>query len=328
MRILVTGGAGYVGSVTVEALVAAGHAVTTLDNLVTGSPANVIEGVELVTGSIGDRALVAALLRDQRIEAVLHSAARSLVSQSVADPALYYHENVIAGIGLLDGMRDAGVDRLVFSSTAAVYGAPEHLPIREEDPTRPVNPYGETKLALEGAMRSYAVYGLRTISLRYFNVAGASERNGEKHSPETHLIPNILAAARDGTPVMLFGEDYPTPDGTAVRDYIHVVDLADAHLAALERTASMDPGFEAINLSSGEGFSVRQVFEAAERLVGAPIAHTWGPRRAGDPPMLVASNERASQELGWRPRRSDLEQMIGSAWTWMWSRDRALEPAP
>ncbi len=314
MRILVTGGAGYVGSVTVERLVEAGHAVTVLDNLVTGHRSNTEGTAELVRGSFGDREAVAGLLRGHRIEAVLHCAARSLVGQSIEDPALYYHENVVGGIGLLDAMRDAAVDRLVFSSTAAIYGAPESVPIREDDPTRPMNPYGETKLAIERAMRWYSVYGLRTVSLRYFNVAGASQLHGERHSPETHLIPNILAAALDEKAVTLFGSDYPTPDGTNIRDYIHVLDLADAHLAALERTGAAEPGFEAINLGSGGGFSVLDVLREAESVVGRPIPHTFGPRRAGDPPVLVASNERAADLLGWRPERGTLDEMIGSAW--------------
>ena len=317
MRVLVTGGAGYVGSVSVERLVDAGHEVAVLDSLVTGHAESVIPGVELVRGTIGDREADARLLRDRRIDAVLHCAARSLVGQSISDPALYYHENVVGGISLLDAMRDAGVTRLVFSSTAAVYGEPESIPIRETDIAVPINPYGTTKLATEGAMRWYATYGLRTVSLRYFNVAGASERNGEKHSPETHLIPNVLAAAQGGRPVTLFGSDYATPDGTAIRDYIHVLDLADAHLAALERAMSAEPGFEAMNLGSGGGFSVRDVLRVAESLVGGPIPHTMGERRAGDPPVLVASNTLALERLGWRPARSSLEEMIGSAWRWM-----------
>jgi UDP-glucose 4-epimerase len=317
MRILVTGGAGYVGSVSVACLVAAGHAVTVLDNLVTGHRSSIEGTAELVSGSLGDRDLVAGLLQEHHIEAVLHCGARSLVSQSVSDPALYYNENVVGGIRLLDAMRDAGVDRLVFSSTAAVYGAPESIPIREDDPTRPMNPYGETKLAVERAMRWYSVYGLRTICLRYFNVAGASELHGEDHSPETHLIPRILAAVLDGEAVIVYGTDYPTPDGTNIRDYIHVLDLADAHIAALERTGTCKPGFEAINLGSGGGFSVLDVLRAAESVVGRPIANTLGPRRAGDPPVLVASNDRATELLGWHPVRGSLDEMIGSAWVWM-----------
>jgi UDP-glucose 4-epimerase len=317
MHVLVTGGAGYVGSITVERLVAAGHRVTVLDSLVTGHQDSVAAGADLVVGSVADAPLVTGLLRDREIEAVLHCAARSLVGQSIADPALYYHENVVGGIALLDAMRGAGVDRLVFSSTAAVYGDPRSIPIVESDPTMPINPYGATKLALEGAMRWYATYGLRTVSLRYFNVCGASGRNGEAHEPETHLIPNLLAAARGGPVVTLFGTDYDTPDGTAIRDYIHALDLADAHLAALERTGSTEPGFEALNLGSGSGFSVLDVLRAAETVIGRPIPHTLGGRRAGDPPTLVASNQRAGEVLGWSPTRNDLTAMIGSAWHWM-----------
>jgi UDP-glucose 4-epimerase len=317
MRVLVTGGAGYVGSVSVERLLEAGHQVTVLDTLVTGHPGSVVGGAELAAGTLGDRSAVAGLLGARRIEAVLHCGARSLVGQSMQDPALYYHENVVGGIALLDAMRDAGVTRLVFSSTAAVYGAPERTPIAEDDPTRPVNPYGASKLAFEGAMGWYGVFGLRSVALRYFNVAGASERNGERHDPETHLIPNLLRAARGGRPITLFGDDYPTPDGTPIRDYIHVLDLADAHLAALELTGRAEPGPVVCNLGSGAGFSVRQVLKAAESVVGRPIAHAFGPRRAGDPPVLVADVRRAAQVLGWRPARGSLEEMIGSAWRWM-----------
>jgi UDP-glucose 4-epimerase len=316
MRVLVTGGAGYVGSVTAERLIAAGHDVVVLDTLVTGHAEGVPAGATFVKGSIGDREAVAILLKDGRVDAILHCAARSLVAQSMEDPALYYRENVVGGVALLDAARDAGVDRMVFSSTAAVYGAPEQTPLREDDPLRPVNPYGASKLAFEGAMRWYGVYGLRSVALRYFNVAGASERFGEDHEPETHLIPNLLRAAETGEPVILFGQDYPTPDGTPVRDYIHVLDLADAHIAALEQTATMLPGGGVCNLGSGGGFSVREVLAAAESAIGQSIPHAFGPRRAGDPPVLVASNERAREVLGWTPARSTLPEMIGSAWRW------------
>ncbi|MFN8623258.1 MAG: UDP-glucose 4-epimerase GalE [Chloroflexota bacterium] len=316
MRVLVTGGAGYVGSVTGERLLAAGHDVIVLDTLVTGHPEAVPPGAILQEGSVGDRALVTELLRDERVDAILHCAARSLVGQSMEDPALYYRENVVGGIALLDAARDAGIDRMVFSSTAAVYGAPEQTPLREDDPLRPINAYGATKLAFEGAMRWYAVHGLRSVALRYFNVAGASERSGEDHEPETHLIPNLLRAVETGEPVTLFGDDYPTPDGTPIRDYIHVMDLADAHLAALELTGSMQPGHSVCNLGSGGGFSVKQVLAATEATIGQAVPHTVGPRRAGDPPVLVASNERAREVLGWTPARSTLPEMIGSAWAW------------
>ena len=211
---------------------------------------------------------------------------------------------------------------IVFSSTAATYGEPERVPLRESDPARPVNTYGATKLAFEGAMRWYGIHGLRSMSLRYFNVAGASERHGEDHDPETHLIPNLLRAARTGQPATLFGDDYPTPDGTPIRDYIHVVDLADAHLRALEWTGTVAAGeAQVLNLGSGGGFSVREVLDAAGRVAGAPIPTVLGPRRAGDPPVLVAAIDRAREVLGWTPRRSDLPGMIGSAWAWERRRD-------
>jgi UDP-glucose 4-epimerase len=314
MRILATGGAGYVGSVTVEQLILAGHEVTVLDSLVTGHRDAVAPGADLVVGTVRDREALVTLLRRRHIEAVLHCAARSVVSESMRDPALYYAENVVGGLALLDALREAGVDRLVFSSTAAVYGEPDQVPIEEASPNRPVNAYGASKLAFEGAMAWYGAYGLRSLSLRYFNVAGASERHGERHDPESHLIPTMLQAARGGPELTVFGDDYPTSDGTAVRDFIHVLDLADAHLEALELTASMPPGQEVCNLGSGSGFSVRQVLDAAERIVGAPIPHRFGPRREGDPPVLVASNAKALRLLGWAPERGSLEEMIGSAW--------------
>jgi UDP-glucose 4-epimerase len=326
MRILVTGGAGYVGSVSVERLIDAAHDVVVLDDLSTGHRAAVTERARLVVGSYGDRAAVTRLLGDERIDAVLHCGARSLVGESVREPARYYEHNVVGGVALLDAARDAGVRRLVFSSTAAVYGVPDATPIDEDAPLRPINAYGETKRAFEGALRTYAVaYGLRSVSLRYFNVAGATETIGEDHDPETHLIPNVLRAALDEGPLTIFGDDYPTPDGTAIRDYIHVADLADAHLAALEATAPDDPRTGATvddaralvcNLGNGDGFSVREVVATAEAVVGRPIPQRVGPRRAGDPPVLVASAWRAAELLGWRPRRPDLADMVASAWSW------------
>jgi UDP-glucose 4-epimerase len=325
-RALVTGGAGYIGSHTVLALLEAGWEVSVIDDLSTGHRAAVPERSRLVVGSYGDRVAVTRLLTDERIDAILHCGARSLVGESMREPARYYEHNVVGGVALLDATRDAGVRRLVFSSTAAVYGIPDATPIDEDAPLRPINAYGETKRAFEGALRTYAVaYGLRSVSLRYFNVAGATETIGEDHDPETHLIPNVLRAALDHGPLTVFGDDYPTPDGTAIRDYIHVADLADAHLAALEATASDDPRTGATadearalvcNLGNGDGFSVREVLATAEAVIGRPIPHGVGPRRAGDPPVLVASATRAGTLLGWRPRRPDLADMVASAWSW------------
>jgi UDP-glucose 4-epimerase len=314
MRVLVTGGAGYIGSVTVERLLEAGHEVSVIDSLVSGHRESVHPGAHLVVASLLQQELLEELLRDRRVEAVVHCAARSLVAQSMADPGLYYRENVVGGLALLDALRATGVERIVFSSTAAVYGEPDKVPIRESAPTRPVSPYGASKLAFEGAMRWYAAYGLRSVSLRYFNVAGASARYGERHDPETHLVPSVLAAAAGARPLVIHGADYPTADGTAIRDYIHVLDLADAHLAALEHTLGMAPGAEVLNLGTGSGFSVNQVLEVARSVVGRPIRHQYGPRRPGDPPVLVASGDRAAAVLGWRPARGSLEEMIGSAW--------------
>jgi UDP-glucose 4-epimerase len=310
----------------VERLLDAAHDVVVLDDLSTGHRSAVPDAASLVEGDFGDEAAVTALLERESIDAILHCGARSLVGESVREPERYYASNVVGGVALLDAARSAGVRRLVFSSTAAVYGIPDATPILEEAPLRPINPYGETKRAFEGALRAYAVaHGLRSVSLRYFNVAGATETNGEDHHPETHLIPNVLAAAEDRGEVTLFGDDYPTPDGTAIRDYIHVADLADAHLAALEATAPDDPRTGAgpadaralvCNLGNAGGFSVRDVLTAAEAVVGAPIPHRIGPRRTGDPPILVASADRAADVLGWRARRPDLAEMIASAWSW------------
>ncbi len=327
MRVLVTGGAGYVGSVSVEALVAAGHDVLVLDDLSKGHRDALPGGVRLVQGSYGDPSTVAPLLASTPVDAVLHCAARSLVGESIQDPALYYRENVAGGVAFLEALRRAGVRRLVFSSTAAVYGTPASIPIREDAVLAPINPYGETKRTFEGALRWYAAaYGLRSVSLRYFNVAGASRLNGEVHDPETHLIPNVLAAAEGRAALTVFGTDYPTPDGTCVRDYLHVEDLARAHALALEVTAPDDPRTAgpggdgavaiAINLGNGGGFSVREVLTAAEHVVGHAITHTIGERRAGDPPVLVADAARADEILGWRATHRDIVEIVASAWAW------------
>ncbi|MGH2455094.1 MAG: UDP-glucose 4-epimerase GalE [Candidatus Limnocylindria bacterium] len=318
MRILVVGGAGYVGSTSVEAFVAAGHEVTVYDDLSTGHAAAVARPARLVRGSIQDRTRLANLLRDERIDAVLHCAAKSLVGESMADPGLYYRHNVSGGVSMLEAMRSAGVDRLVYSSSAAVYGEPRRVPIAEADRTEPINPYGATKLAFEGAMRWFAAaHDFRAISLRYFNVAGATELNGEDHEPETHLMPLVLrVAAGEASHVQIFGQDYPTPDGTCIRDFIHVRDLAAAHLLAVEATGDADPSLEVYNLGSAAGFSVREVVEAARKVTGRAIPARVVKRRMGDPPVLVASSRRARRELAWQPQHSKLEDMLADAWAW------------
>jgi UDP-glucose 4-epimerase len=326
MRILVTGGAGYVGSVSVEALLAAGQEVTVVDDLSTGHRDAVAPGAELVVASYGDRQEMRRILEGRGIDAVLHCGAKSLVGESMVDPAKYYRENVAGGISLLEAMRDAGVRRIVFSSTAATYGMPDRTPIVETDPIRPINTYGETKRTVEGAIGWFGhAYGLRSVILRYFNVAGASARYGEHHTPETHLIPSVLAAAAASQPVTIFGQDYPTPDGTCIRDYIHAEDLASAHLLALEATAPTDartgPEFGPCqplicNLGTGSGFSNRQIVATAESVVGHPIEVVIGSRRDGDPPVLVASPARAVADLGWEPGHGSIEEMVGSAWAW------------
>jgi len=327
LRILVVGGAGYVGSTSVETLVKAGHHVTVYDNLTTGHRAAVIDGPRLVVGQIGDRGHLEHVLREDRIDAVLHCAAKSLVAESMADPGLYYRNNVAGGVALLEAMKGTGVNRLVFSSTAAVYGEPRRVPIAEADRTEPINPYGATKLAFEGAMRWFAAsHGFRAISLRYFNVAGATEANGEDHDPETHLIPAVLnVAAGEASHVQIFGQDYPTPDGTCIRDFVHVRDLGNGHLLALEATGEGDPSLEVYNLGSAAGFSVREVVEAARKVTGRAIPARALKRRTGDPPVLVASSRRARRELGWTPRDSSLEQMVTDAWRWRLAHPRGYD---
>jgi UDP-glucose 4-epimerase len=318
MRVLVTGGAGYIGSVVTEALLAAGHDVVVYDNLSKGHRDTVPEAVAFVHADLLDAAALREALRAWSVEAVVHMAADSLVGESVANPGKYYRNNVQAGLVLLDAMAEAGVQPLVFSSTAAVYGEPGKQPIEETDPTAPTNPYGETKLAFERALPWYEhAHGVRAISLRYFNAAGATERNGERHDPETHLIPLVLQTAAGLRPhVTVFGDDYPTHDGTCVRDYIHVVDLAAAHVLALHHLAG--GGSPAVyNLGcGGAGYTVLDVIEAARRITKAAIPVVVGARRAGDPAVLVAASDRITRDLGWRPRHQDLEEIIASAWSW------------
>lgn len=314
MRVLVTGGAGYIGSGVVEELVAAGHAAVIYDDLSKGHRDAVHPQAELIhAGLLEPQKLAAAL---EGVEAVVHMAAWSLVGESVAEPAKYFGNNLVAGLALLDAMVVAKVPRLVFSSTAAVYGEPAKQPIEEGDPAAPTNPYGESKLSFERALRWYArAYGLRSISLRYFNAAGATARCRERHDPETHLIPLVLAAADGRLPhVTVHGLDYPTPDGTCVRDYIHVSDLSRAHVLALDALAQGHAG-GAYNLGcGGAGYSVKQVIEVARAVTGREVPVREGPRRPGDPAVLIASSDRIRRELGWTPRLQDLREIIGSAW--------------
>jgi UDP-glucose 4-epimerase len=317
VKLLVTGGAGYVGSVCAAHLVDAGHDVTVLDDLSTGHKDAVPDGARFVEADLAD---AADDVLAEGFDGVLHFAAKSLVGESVQRPELYWNGNVVTSFRLLEAMRRNRTPRLVFSSTAATYGEPEQVPIREDAPTRPTNPYGASKLAIDHAIGSYATaHGLAAVSLRYFNVAGAHGRFGERHTVETHLIPLVLQVAT-GTreSVQVYGEDWPTPDGTCVRDYIHVDDLADAHLLALEHA---QPGRHAIyNLGSGSGFSVREVVEACRAVTGHPIPAVSAPRRAGDPAVLIASSEAAKTELGWRPHRTDIATIVGDAWEFTRSR--------
>jgi UDP-glucose 4-epimerase len=313
MRVLVTGGAGYIGSIVATHLLAAGHGVVVLDNLERGHRSAVPAGAEFVRADLRDpEGLQAAV--PSGLDGVLHFAALALVSESVSHPELYYRTNVGGTLNLLEVMRARDIPRLVFSSTCAVYGQPDEVPISEEAPPRPTNAYGASKLAVDRMIGDFCeAHGLGAVSLRYFNVAGASGEQGEDHDPETHLIPNVLRAAQGVTPhVEIFGSDYETPDGTAIRDYIHIEDLADAHLRALDGARPRE--HRIFNLGNGSGFSVREVIEAAREVTGAQIPTREAPRRPGDPPMLVAAGAKIRAELGWEPRRPGLSQMIGDAW--------------
>jgi UDP-glucose 4-epimerase len=317
-HILVCGGAGYIGSHMVKLLLARGIEVTVFDNLSTGHRA-AVDQAELVVGDIRDRPALASLFGRRSFDAVMHFCASSIVADSVSDPYAYYDNNVLGTLSLLDAVRRAEVERFVFSSSAAVYGLPQQDAIDEEHPTRPINPYGATKLMVERMLEDAAgAYGLSSVALRYFNAAGADPEGslGEAHQPETHLVPNILRSALgQGPELQVFGTDYHTIDGSCIRDYVHVSDLAQAHLDAWE-FLDRHPGAHRYNLGSGKGYSVLQVIEAARQVTGLPIAAAVRPRRPGDPPVLVASSRRASAELGWQPRQSDLHSIIDSAWRW------------
>jgi UDP-glucose 4-epimerase len=315
MKVLVTGGAGYIGSVVASQLVGAGHKTVVFDDFSRGHTDAVPAEAGLIRGNLLDAAHVRETLAEG-FDGVLHFAALSLVGESVEDPERYYRNNVCGTLNLLEAMRETGAERLVFSSTAAVYGVPEGVPIRETDPALPTNPYGGSKLAVDRLIGAVAgARGLSATSLRYFNVAGASGAFGEDHRPETHLIPLVLQAAAEGSSVKIFGTDYPTRDGTAVRDYIHVEDLGRAHLLALE---AAEPGEHHVyNLGNGAGFSVREVVEAARSVTGRDIEAVEAPRREGDPPALVAASDRIRSDLGWEPEKPELEAMISDAWTWM-----------
>lgn len=317
MRVLVTGGAGYVGSHCLRRLLAAGHEAVVYDNLYQGHRAAVPAGL-LIEGDLADEAKLTGALRERKIDAVMHFAALALVGESVQKPELYYRNNVLGSFHLLEAMRHAGVNRIVFSSTTATYGTPKKMPIAETTPQQPINPYGFSKLVVEHMLDDYATaHGFAFAALRYFNAAGAAPdgKIGEDHTPESHLIPIVLQVAlgqRDS--ISIFGEDYPTPDGTCVRDYVHVEDLASAHLAALER---LQPGKGIkVNLGTGRGYSVREVVAACRRITGHAIPVIQGPRRAGDPPELIADARLARQLLDWQPKYTTIESIVETAWRW------------
>ena len=313
MKILVVGGAGYIGSICSELLLDEGHAVAIFDNLSEGHRRALDSRADFVQGDLEDRQSVEKLLRSQRPDAVMHFAANALVGESMQNPSKYFRNNIANGLNLIDAMVSFGVKKIVFSSTCAIFGPPERVPIDENTPMRPINPYGESKLAFEKILRWYGeIHRLRFVSLRYFNAAGASGKFGEDHRVETHLIPNVLKVAlAEKTHVEIFGADYETPDGTCIRDYIHILDLARAHILALNSTKS-----DFYNLGTGGGSSVRQVIDACRKITGRKIDIVEKPRRPGDPARLIASSEKIKSELGWKPEFESLDAIIESAWTW------------
>ena len=314
VNILVTGGAGYIGSVVVKELLEQGHTVVVVDNLQTGHREALAEGARFVFGDISDLRLLREVMTKERVKAVIHFAAEALVGDSMKYPSKFFRDNICCGIDLLDAMVRAGVKRIVFSSSAAVYGEPRRIPITEDEPTIPTNPYGESKLAFEKILRWYReIHGIEYVALRYFNAAGAAGTLGEDHKPETHLIPIVLMAALGFLPaVTINGDDYDTPDGTCVRDFVHVLDLSAAHILSLQKTDS-----PAYNIGTGTGHSVREVVSAAEKVTGKRIPVRVGPRRPGDPARLVADGQKIRQELKWEPKYSQLDVIIETAWEWL-----------
>ncbi|HEX4663512.1 MAG TPA: UDP-glucose 4-epimerase GalE [Terriglobales bacterium] len=317
MKVLVTGGAGYIGATTVQGLLEAGHEVVVYDNLSNGYAEAVPKSVKLVQGDVGDRERLDSLFREHRLEAVLHFAALIEAGESMKVPEKFFRNNSSSTLTLLESMLTNGVTKFIFSSTAALYGEPERIPIREEDTLKPTNAYGESKLLVERMLAWFhRIHGFRYASLRYFNAAGSNGRSGESHNPESHLIPLILqVASGQREHISIFGTDYPTQDGTCVRDYVHVSDLADAHVLALEALESRDKLI--YNLGSGAGFSVRQVIDSARRITGKPIKVIESARRPGDPAVLVASSDKIRKELKWRPKYPELDQIVSTAWDWM-----------
>ena len=313
MKLLIVGGAGYIGSVCAELLLDQGHEVAVFDNLSEGHRGALDPRARFIEGDLQDRQAIDSALAVVRPEAVMHFAASALVSESMRDPSKYFRNNISHGLNLLDAMVAAHVERIVFSSTCAIFGPPDRLPIDEAAPMRPINPYGESKLAFEKILRWYnEIHGLKFVALRYFNAAGATANFGEDHRLETHLIPNVLKVALGQEPhVEIFGTDYETPDGTCIRDYIHIVDLARAHILALGTATS-----ELYNLGTGGGASVREVIAACRKITGKKIDTVEKPRRPGDPPRLIASSEKIKNELGWRPQLQSLDEIIESAWSW------------
>ena len=316
MNILVTGAAGYVGSICAEQLAQKKHRVVGYDNLSAGHRQALAPGVRFVQGEVADAERLKRVFKKYGIEAVMHFAASIEAGESMTNPHFFYRNNVSATIALFEAMLQCGIRKLVFSSSAAVYGEPQRIPIPEEHPTCPINCYGETKLVIERALGWYhRAHGLNSVALRYFNAAGASERLGEDHRPETHLVPRLLEAALNArAPFQIYGDDYPTPDGTCIRDYVHIRDIAQAHILALRALPRMP--FQIYNVGHGRGYSIREVIRAVEEVTGRKLDVRIGPRRPGDPAVLVASPRKISKELKWKPRFSDLRSIVGSAWAW------------